>query len=77
MSVADRPRCRACGAVLAMNPGTLCRPCIEKRRTQIEIPDYLLALIENADDHSIELVAKLLTEEPEDRDESVAGGRSG
>ena len=56
----DRPRCKACGAVLALNPGTLCRPCLAKRRAQVEIPDFVLALLENADEHSIELVAKLI-----------------
>ena len=30
MSVTDRPRCEACGAVLALNPGTLCRPCLRE-----------------------------------------------
>ncbi len=71
--MSGRPRCEACGAVLALNPGTLCRPCLEKRRAQIEIPDYLLALIENADDRSLELVAKLITGRLKDTDESVPG----
>lgn len=75
-NVTDRPRCEACGAVLALNPGTLCRPCLAKRRAQVEIPDYVLALIENADEHSIELVAKLVTGRLEDADASVSGERS-
>jgi len=42
----------------------------------VEIPDYVLALIENADEHSIELVAKLVTGRLEDADASVSGERS-
>ncbi len=71
--MSDRPRCEACGAVLALNPGTLCRPCLEKRRLQIEIPDYILAMIENADDRSLELVAGLIIGQPKDTDECVSG----
>jgi hypothetical protein len=73
MSVTDRPRCEACGAVLALNPVTLCRPCLAKRRAQVEIPDYVLALIENADEQSIALAAKLLTGRLKETDESVPG----
>ena len=73
MSVTDRPRCEACGAVLALNPGTRCRPCLRKRRAQVEIPDYVLALIEKVDERSIEQVAGLIIGQPKDTDECVSG----